>query len=43
MKKVIFFDWDGTIASTKASEFANIQRTKLFEKNVNDKELINYK
>ena len=40
MKRIIFFDWDGTLASTKLSEQANVKRTKLFCEGVGEKEII---
>lgn len=40
-KKIIFFDWDGTLCSKLISQNANLKRTKFFESNLNDDEIIN--
>ncbi len=39
-QKVIFFDWDGVLQSTKVSEYANVKRTQLFTENISKEEII---
>ncbi len=40
MEKIIFFDWDGTLCSTRVSEQANVKRTQFFNSQLTEKELI---
>jgi len=40
MRRVIYFDWDGTLCSKQVSEEANIRRTKFFLENVDEDKLI---
>lgn len=39
-KKIIYFDWDGTLYSKQVSENANFLRTNLIEKSVKKEEII---
>lgn len=41
MKKLIFFDWDGTIVSTKIAEKANLKRTELIQEDFDKENLLN--
>jgi phosphoglycolate phosphatase-like HAD superfamily hydrolase len=38
-KQVIFFDWDGTLQSCKASEYANVKRTQMFANDISEEKI----
>lgn len=40
MSYVIFFDWDGTLCTSKISQNANVMRTQFFESQLSEKELV---